>query len=108
MKNIKQIMISMIKRISSTTITQRYFVSSVVFLFGVGFLILAQIRGGENTKKSQSLSDEKTVLRWSQLSTKQAVASATESTKTLEMGESLNSEIEVTSQTGLLYTAYTA
>ncbi len=60
MKNIKQIMISMIKRISSTTITQRYFVSSVVFLFGVGFLILAQIRGGENTKKFQSQSDEKT------------------------------------------------
>ena len=43
MKNIKQIMISMIKRISRTTITQRYFVSSVVFLFGVGFLILDRL-----------------------------------------------------------------
>ena len=98
MKNIKQIMISMIKRISSTTITQRYFVSSVVFLFGVGFLILAQIGVGENTKKFQSPSDEKTVLRWSQLSKKQVVASETEGQKTIEMGETLNSEIEVTSQ----------
>lgn len=98
MKNIKQIMISMIKRISSTTITQRYFVSSVVFLFGVGFLILAQIRGGENTKKFQSPSDEKTVLRWSQLSKKQVVASETESQKTIETSETLNSEIEGTSQ----------
>ena len=98
MKNIKQIMISMIKRISSTTITQRYFVSSVVFLFGVGFLILAQISGGENTKKFQSQSDEKTVLNRSQPSKKQVVASETESQKMIEMGETLNSEIEVTSQ----------
>src|SRR5574337_943829 len=98
MKNIKQIMISMIKRISSTTITQRYFVSSVVFLFGVGFLILAQIRGGENTKKFQSPSDEKTVLRWSQLSKKQVVASETEGQKTIEMGETSNSKTEGTSQ----------
>ena len=98
MKNIKQIMISMIKRISSTTITQRYFVSSVVFLFGVGFLILAQIGVGENTKKFQSPSDEKTVLRWSQLSKKQVVASETESQKTIETSETLNSKNEVTSQ----------
>ena len=75
MKNIKQIMISMIKRISSTTITQRYFVSSVVFLFGVGFLILAQIGVGENTKKFQSQSDEKTMFEWSQLTKKQVVES---------------------------------
>ena len=98
MKNIKQIMISTIKRISSTTITQRYFVSSVVFLFGVGVLILAQIRGGENTKKFQSQSDEKTVLRWSQLSKKQVVASETEGQKTIEMGETSNSKTEGTSQ----------
>ena len=90
MKNIKQIMISTIKRISSTTTTQRYFVSSVVFLFGVGFLILAQIRWGENTKKFQSPSDEKTGLKWSQLTKKQVVE--TESQKTIETGETLNSK----------------
>ena len=98
MKNIKQTLISMLTRISSTTITQRYFVSSVVFLFGVGFLILAQISGGETTKKSQKLSDEKTVLNRSQLSKKQVVASETKGSKTSETSETLNPKIEGTSQ----------
>ena len=109
MKNIKRTMISMFKKISSTTKTQRYFVSSVVFLFGVGFLILvalatynlptvAQVSGGENTKKSQKLSDEKTVLNRSQPSKKQVVASETEGSKTSETSETSNPKIEGTSQ----------
>ena len=78
----------MLKKISNTTKTQRYFVSGVVFLFGVGFLILAQISGGETTKKSQKLSNEKTVLNRSQPSKKQVVASETESSKTSEASQS--------------------
>ena len=88
MKNIKQTLISMLTRISSTTKTQRYFVGGVVLLFGVGFLSLAQISGGETTKKSQKLSDEKTVLNRSQPSKKQVAASKTESSKTSETSQS--------------------
>lgn len=88
MKNIKQTLISMLTRISSTTKTQRYFVGGVVLLFGVGFLSLAQISGGETTKKSQKLSDEKTVLNRSQPSKKQVVASKTEGSKTSETSNS--------------------
>lgn len=65
MKNIKQTLISMLKRISSTTKTQRYFVGGVVFLLGVGVLILValatynlptvgQTSGGETTKNLKS------------------------------------------------------
>ena len=92
-------MTSMIKRISNTTSTQRYFVRGVVFLFGAVFLIIivlatynlltvAQISGGETTKKSQKLSDEKTVLNRSQPSKKQVVASKTEGSKTSETSNS--------------------
>lgn len=88
----------MLKRISSTTKTQRYFVSSVAFLFGVGFLILAQISGGETTKKSQKLSNEKTVLNRPQPSKKQVAASETEGSKTIKTGETSNSKTEGTSQ----------
>lgn len=102
-------MISMIKKISNATRTQRDFVSGVAFLFGVVFLILialatydlltvAQVSGGETTKKSQKLSDEKPVLNRSQPSKKQVVASETEGSKTIKTGETSNSKTEGTSQ----------
>ena len=109
MKNIKQMMNSMLKRISNATRTPRDFVSGVAFLFGVVFLILValatydlltvpQVGGGEPTKKSQSLSDEKTVLKRSQPSKKQVSTSETEGSKTIEMSETSNSKTEGHSQ----------
>lgn len=109
MKNIKQMMTNVIKKIRNTTGTQRDFVSGVAFLFGVVFLILIalatydlltvpQVGGGEPAKKSQSLSDEKTVLKRSQPSKKQVVTSETKGSKTIEMGETSNSKTEGTSQ----------
>ena len=100
---------SMLKRISNATRTPRDFVSGVAFLFGVVFLILValatydlltvpQVGGGEPTKKSQSLSDEKTVLKRSQPSKKQVSTSETEGSKTIEMSETSNSKTEGHSQ----------